>query len=933
MHVNIAIQKFLRGGMIEVSPTQNKDYLSNFFTLQEQTKHRPILDCQKLNSFIQVEHFKMEGVPALRDLIEKNDYICKIDLKDAYVVIPIHPDSQDYLSFENQGTIYRYKSLAFGLSIAPRVFSKIMKYALEPLRKEGHRLIYYLDDICLLEKMKAKMNILTTRVTQHLQNLGFIINYNEYTKSNEDTRISWIPIQYQDDGDFSAQFKDQQSVEENMTSGDSPKEIMQMDCKFTGKDDSYDSGSGRRATSHKVHSEGLITSSTTIEPELGNDMQLVLYRPPRHRMVEDIHYEEEWVTHSKDKTVDTKGNHTRGCIEHRLGNQFSVGNNIRILDDGRNATFNKRKRAQDDSVCDTTPRKRLCKLNYKDFLGQPDGLEVHDKVRRNSISITTGFSNQDTESLQHTQHSRQLSTRTGYTEYGSRQIEQSQETPVRINNPETNVQTNHSPMGTATSGCLCSKTQSTITVILGTEPGPRSSCTGCISTRLASQWVVPLPILETNSSSYTEDKTTATEESSSNHTTLAKSILVSNDIANETFETTNSMETEFKMVFSRMAVINDYRKENGIGQEAMEYLNQKIRQSTQRAYDNGWNHWVTWCISNKKDPCHYDPKDVLSFLLENQKYSSTHLNTLRSAIASVFTIIHPPEKPIADQPLIKDFFSAKRRSEVKIPSQQQLFTWDITILLQYIKTKLSPTKDITLQELQVKTILLLCVATMWRPRSDIGQLQHRDINITQDQQGKYRAIIHARAPKESQVKSTILGEYIEDTLCPVRTLQQFLEKTTTLRTTLPPDHTLFLTYLDKDDKQSSSVRPTTVANWIKAAFKEAGIDTTHFQAHSIRSAASTKAVELGHSIQDVKKHADWSLTSNTFEKFYYKPSSQLSSSSTIDDSFFSATDNSITLEVGVESTGISLGTTSNTNVDETKTENVIHTRPWYRYFW
>ncbi len=150
LQVNIAVQKFLTGGMIEVSPTQNRNYLSNFFTLKEQTKHRPISDCQKLNSFIQVEHFKMEGVPALRELIEKDDYICKIDLKDAYVVIPIHPDSQDYLSFENQGTVYRYKSLAFGLSVAPRVFSKIMKYAIEPLRKEGHRIIYYLDDICLL---------------------------------------------------------------------------------------------------------------------------------------------------------------------------------------------------------------------------------------------------------------------------------------------------------------------------------------------------------------------------------------------------------------------------------------------------------------------------------------------------------------------------------------------------------------------------------------------------------------------------------------------------------------------------------------------------------------------------------------------------------------------------------------------------------------
>lgn len=128
--------------MIEVSPSQNRNFLSKFFTLQEKTKRRPILDCQKLNKFIQVEHFKMEGVPALREIIEPDDYLCKIDLKDAYVVIPIHHDSMDYLTFENQGTVYRYRSLAFGLSVSPRIFSKIMRYAIEPLRKEGIRLHY-----------------------------------------------------------------------------------------------------------------------------------------------------------------------------------------------------------------------------------------------------------------------------------------------------------------------------------------------------------------------------------------------------------------------------------------------------------------------------------------------------------------------------------------------------------------------------------------------------------------------------------------------------------------------------------------------------------------------------------------------------------------------------------------------------------------------
>lgn len=70
LHVNEAIKKFLAGEMIEVSPSQNRNFLSKFFTLQKKTKRRPILDFQKLNRFIQVEHLKTEGISVLREMIE-----------------------------------------------------------------------------------------------------------------------------------------------------------------------------------------------------------------------------------------------------------------------------------------------------------------------------------------------------------------------------------------------------------------------------------------------------------------------------------------------------------------------------------------------------------------------------------------------------------------------------------------------------------------------------------------------------------------------------------------------------------------------------------------------------------------------------------------------------------------------------------------------
>ncbi|KAG1140888.1 hypothetical protein G6F37_012907 [Rhizopus arrhizus] len=487
-------------------------------------------------------------------------------------------------------------------------------------------------------------------------------------------------------------------------------------------------------------------------------------------------------------------------------------------------------------------------------------------------------------------------------------------------------------MGPTTTGCIRSETQQTTSKLLVTSLGSGSDSGRRLSAELEDKGTILVPAMEANPSCLETSKGAEIETSGIGDPFMAEPVLVPNDPEDETHRFTNNLETEQQMVFSRMAIIHNYRVANGLDGKTIQFLNKKIRTSTQRMYDTGWIRWTAWCQDNNKKALEYNPRNVLAFLVDHQHYSSNHLNTLRSAIASVFTIIHEQQTPIADQPIIKEFFAAKRKSNVSIPKKHQLFTWDIAILINYIKDKLTPTVNLSLQQLQLKTILLLCMATMWRPRSDIGRLQFRDIHI-QRLGETTSATIHAREPKECQVKSVTLGEYKEEQLCPVKTLVNFLHRTANTRDDLPVDHTLFLTYLEKEEIRSSSVRPTTVANWIKAVMQAAGIDTTNFQAHSIRSAASTKAVELGHSIQDVKKHANWSLQSNTFEDFYYKPSSQASSSTAINNSIFSSTENSITLEVGVESTGISLGTTSNTNVDETKTENVIHTRPWYRSFW
>lgn len=120
-----AIQRFLKAGIIRISDTE-QGLLVDSRTYETSSDFR----LYNAKSIFISTAFQMEGVPVLREIIELNDCICKVDLKDTYVVIPIHQDSQKYLTFMNKGTVYQYTSLTFGLSIAPRVFSKIMRYAL-----------------------------------------------------------------------------------------------------------------------------------------------------------------------------------------------------------------------------------------------------------------------------------------------------------------------------------------------------------------------------------------------------------------------------------------------------------------------------------------------------------------------------------------------------------------------------------------------------------------------------------------------------------------------------------------------------------------------------------------------------------------------------------------------------------------------------------
>ena len=118
----------------------------------------------------------MESLKEVKNLIKEGDLMVKIDLKDAYFTLPLHPDSQRYVRFKWKNLIYQFICLCFGLGPAPRLFTKLMKVPMSILRKLGIRLIIYLDDILIFGSSQEEIEMARDTTLYLLENLGFVIN-------------------------------------------------------------------------------------------------------------------------------------------------------------------------------------------------------------------------------------------------------------------------------------------------------------------------------------------------------------------------------------------------------------------------------------------------------------------------------------------------------------------------------------------------------------------------------------------------------------------------------------------------------------------------------------------------------------------------------------------------------------------------------------
>ena len=325
-------------------------------------------------------------------------------------------------------------------------------------------------------------------------------------------------------------------------------------------------------------------------------------------------------------------------------------------------------------------------------------------------------------------------------------------------------------------------------------------------------------------------------------------------------------------------------KEQGFSEAVAARIEAPQRKSTRSVYEAKWTLFTKWCDTNQVDFRSPPVKSVayfLMYLFEEKKLQPTTIDGYRSAIADKLgdTTLNISKDHNLTR-LLESFHRDRPKGRRGIPS------WNLSLVLhQLTKPPFEPLREASLKHLTFKTVFLLALGSGKR-RSEIHAWQHKNIRhqsdwskvslfpspsfLSKNQLAKEGpesvapVVIPALAPTlDKSLKS-------DRSLCPVRALRYYLDRTSDLRQDKQLVFVSFKKGFDKD------VSPATISSWIKQIVilcYELSDHQAHtldqVKAHDVRAFAASKAFQSGVSLEQILSACHWK-SHNTFTQFYLK---------------------------------------------------------------
>jgi hypothetical protein len=131
---------------------------------------------RNLNDFVKKKKFKLQAIREAVLASKKGCWYGKMDLSNCFLSFPLSQGSSDKLRFSIDGKHYKFTSVPFGLTSAPRIVSYLLDVVSAIMTDCGAMHIRYLDDFLFIADSKRELEQAMVKAARILEKFGLCNN-------------------------------------------------------------------------------------------------------------------------------------------------------------------------------------------------------------------------------------------------------------------------------------------------------------------------------------------------------------------------------------------------------------------------------------------------------------------------------------------------------------------------------------------------------------------------------------------------------------------------------------------------------------------------------------------------------------------------------------------------------------------------------------
>ena len=894
-HLQTAVQALIEKKAVERVRVQTSLAFFNrlFIVPKPNHKWRPILDLSTLNQFLCVKTFKMETPETIRTSLQQEEWVTSLDFSDAYFHIPIHYTSRKFLRFHFQNQSYQFRALPFGLSTVHwcgqrgQVNGSVTGYKNPPVPRR-------LVDSSPYQRILPPGNPVPP---SPLPGVGLDGKHAKVrTGTPTSLRLRRLPVR-PTQRSSQAYSKPLGSPSTKNNSAFTEQILPSENFHVSYRSSHCDRKTGDpRQTSHETYS---VAPQEALES-------------PRISGKGDPNSE---VSPSVPTVVDPRGKCSKGSaltppatrssnlyrrLKRRLGCSLRRLHSKRYLVSARKQVAHKLLRTKSRVVSTKKIPTFSARKGRPDCHRQHYGCSIHQQGRRYEVRLTLCPSLAAPMLVQPQSNSTEGQTHSRPSECNCRQIV----SPKAGHSdgmvpPSRDLQPSLSNLALSPSGHVCNKVQLQASSICVPNSRPKGLVSGCSDIVLGGPGHVPLPPSVSDGEGGQQAVRSLVSQSNPDCPGMAQHALIlgpSGAIcegsslsstpprsSDPTFQQGTSQGSD-KPKSPCLAPRAQTIKEQGFSSPVASRIEAPQRRSTRTVYEAKWAVFVRWCETSQVDFRNPSIKQIADFLLhlfQEKNLQPSTIEGYRSAIADKLgnTSINVGKDDNLTR-LLDSFHRDRPKGRRGVPA------WNLSLVLhQLTKAPFEPLRKASLKHLTFKTVFLLALASGKR-RSEIHAWLKKNIRHQADwskvslyPSPSFLAKNHLAkegpecvAPVVIPALAPTLDKSLKEdrSLCPVRALRYYLDKTQDLRTGKELVFVSFKQGFDRD------ISPATISSWIKQTVvlcydlsDQESLTLHQVKAHDVRAFAASKAFQGGISLDQILAACHWK-SHDTFTQFYLK---------------------------------------------------------------